>query len=242
MKQVVRQKNFFFEKKKQKTFICFASAVQQRTLPTGSNGQRFFGYFFQKITYLSFCYAVCLGLTAAHAQDEPVYHLLGFTLHGTKRVDTDALIATLPQHAGDLITRAQIKEDADRIRAALKARHVHGDMTTALLEEEGKGHHAWVVWDVHLVDALSNVSRRGVRHFAGQTFTGNVKLSAEQLAAATGLHQGDRMPDGRISDARTGIEQSYDAALHGAPVEVKGKVMLKKDDTVVIDWWITEPK
>ena len=239
---MVRQKDFFFEKKKQKTFVCFAAPVRQRTFPTGSNGQKFFGSFFQKRTYLPFCYTACLGLVAAQAQDEPVYRLLGFALHGTKRVDTAALVASLPQHAGDLITRAQIKEDADRIRAALKAHHVHGDMTTALLEEEGKGHHVWVVWDVHLVDALSYVPARGVRHFAGQTFTGNVKLSAEQLAAATGLHPGDKMPDGRLSDARTGIEQSYDAALHDAPVEVKGKVTLKKDDSVVIDWRIAEPK
>jgi outer membrane protein assembly factor BamA len=171
----------------------------------------------------------------------PIYHLLGFSLSGTKRVDTDALVATLPQHEGDVITSAEIKEDADRIREVLKARHVHGDMTTALLEREGKGHHIWVIWDVHLVDALSFAPASRKRHFASQSFSGNVKLSTQALMTATGLHPGDKMPDGSLSDARTGIEQAYDAALHGAPVEVKAKIKVQKGNDVVIDWQITEP-
>jgi outer membrane protein assembly factor BamA len=172
----------------------------------------------------------------------PVYHLLGFSLSGTKRVDTAALIATLPQHEGDVITPAEIKDDADRIRAVLAARHVHGDMTTATFERDGKGHHIWVVWDVHLVDPLSYAPMHGKRHFASQSFSGNVRLTTASLTAATGLHDGDVMPDGSVGDARTGIEQAYDAALPGAAVSVKGKVKLRPDNSVVIDWQITEPK
>ena len=147
---------------------------------------------------------------AGGARPEIAYHLLGFSLAGTKRVNTDALIAALPEHEGDVITAADINKDRDTIRAALEARHVHGDMTTTLLEREGEGHHVWVIWDVHLVDALSFVRGRRALRFAGQSFAGNVKLSADALAAATNLHPGDKLPDGRISDARTGIEQSYD--------------------------------
>jgi hypothetical protein len=40
-------KVFFFEKKKQKTFICMASASPDRL---GSDLQKFFGSFFQKRT------------------------------------------------------------------------------------------------------------------------------------------------------------------------------------------------
>jgi len=224
---------------KQKSFLDFATLAWRITLPAGTKKPRLLASFFQKRTIVLL--ACCLATPRASAA-EPIYHLLGFALHGTKRVDTDALIAALPQHEGDPITGAQIKEDAARIRAALSARHVHGDMTTALLEQEGPGHHVWVIWDVHLVDVLSNIPLRSPRHFAGQTFSGNIRLSAAQLAAATGLRPGDKLPDGRISDARTGIEQSYDAALPGQQVEVKGKVTLKKDDTVMIDWRITEPK
>jgi hypothetical protein len=171
----------------------------------------------------------------------PKYHLLGFSLSGSKRVDTSALVAALPQHEGDVITEADIKEDADHIRAALDARHVHGDMTTALLEQEGKGHHIWVVWDIHLVDALSFKPGSQKRYFAKQDFSGNVKLSNDALATATGLHPGDKMPDGSLSDARTGIEQAYDKALPGAPVEVQAKVKVRKGNNVEIDWRISEP-
>ena len=177
----------------------------------------------------------------AGARQDTRYRLLGFSLGGTKSVDTDALVAALPQHEGDIITASQIKKNADLIRSELAARHVHGDMTTALFEREGPGHHVWVVWDVHLVDALSYVPKRRKWHFTSQTFSGNHKLSVQQLVAATGLHEGDAMKEGRISEARTGIEQSYDAALHAANVAVNGKVKLTKDGAVIIDWQITEP-
>ncbi len=171
----------------------------------------------------------------------PVYHLLGFSLGGTDRLDTDALIATLPQHKGDVITRAEIDNDTIRIKAALNAAHVHGDMTTAMLEREGKGHYLMVVWEVHLVDALSYAHPDRERRFGDQTFSGNVKLSADELTAATKLKPGQAMPDGSVGDARTGIEQAYDKALPGKPVEVSGKVVLKKDHTVSINWHINEP-
>jgi outer membrane protein assembly factor BamA len=179
--------------------------------------------------------------TGKHKTD-PVYHLIGFVLNGTDRVDTKALVAALPQHKGDIITHEQIKEDADRIGAALTAHHVHGNMTTATLEREGKGHYILVVWDVHVTDVLSNIPYNGPRHFGGQTFSGNVKLSEAQLAAATELQPGQDMPDGSIGDARTGIEQAYDKVLAGKSVDVKGKVIVKKDHTILIHWQIDEPK
>ena len=171
----------------------------------------------------------------------PVYHLLGFSLGGTDRLDTDALIATLPQHKGDVITRTEIDNDTIRIKAALNAAHVHGDMTTAMLERDGKGHYLMVVWEVHLVDALSYAHPDRERRFGNQTFSGNVKLSADELTAATKLKPGQAMPDGSVGDARTGIEQAYDKALPGKAVEVSGKVVLKKDHTVAINWHINEP-
>ena len=179
---------------------------------------------------------------SARIKATPIYHLLGFQLSGTDRVDTDALIAALPQHKGDRITHEQIKDDADSIRAALKARHVHGDMTTATLERDGPGHDILVVWDIHLLDVLSYTPTNEHRHFLSQTFSGNTALTAGQLAESAGLKPGQDMPDGSISDARTGIEQAYDKALPGKTVDVTGKVTLKKDKTVLIDWHITEHK
>jgi len=173
---------------------------------------------------------------------QPVYHLLGFSLRGTTRVNTDALVATLPQHEGDVITNAEIRENADKIRHVLQASHVHGDLTTMILQRHGPGHHVWVMWDVQPVDALSYVPWHGPRYFVSQTFSGNSKLSTDALISATGLHSGDKLADGRIGDARTGIEQAYDKAMPGAAVEVTGKIRLKKDNGVLVDWRIIEPK
>jgi len=44
----VTRKYFFFEKKKQKTFICLVDAAG--TIDTHRNEQKFFGSFFQKRT------------------------------------------------------------------------------------------------------------------------------------------------------------------------------------------------
>jgi len=171
-----------------------------------------------------------------------VYHLLGFNLRGTKRVNTDALVDALPQHAGDKITDADIKADADSLGRALKARHVHGELTTVYLEREGGGHYIWVLWDLQKIDALSYAPRRGKLHLDSQSFVGNTKLDAAKLALATGLHPGDPLPDGSLSDARTGIEQAYDPILHGASVDARAKAKIKKDNGVVVEWDITEPK
>jgi hypothetical protein len=172
----------------------------------------------------------------------PTYHLLGFGLHGTHRVNIDAVIASMPQHKGDVITSADINADVQKVRAALKAAHVHGEMTTSTMVREGPGNWTWVIWDVHLMDALTGAPLTGPKHFEGQTFTGNTKLSETALAEAADLHKGEILEEGRISDARTGIEQAYDKVLPGADVQARAKVTLKKDNSVLINWMIKEPK
>jgi hypothetical protein len=172
----------------------------------------------------------------------PRYHLLGFALRGTKRVNADALVNALPQHEGDVITPAQMKQDTDILGAALKAHHVHGQLVMATLVPETKPDHIWVIWQLEPNDVIAMQPAIVPWNLVGQSFSGNTKLSTNALIAATGLHAGQRMRDGSVGDARTGIEQAYDAALHGAPVDVKGKVTFKKDHTMIINWMITEPK
>ena len=182
------------------------------------------------------------GSPEAHNKKQPVYRLLGFSLRGTSRVDANALVASLPQHEGDVITNAEIRENVEKLSHALQAKHVHGYITTMILQREGPGHHVFVMWDVQLEDALSYIPMHGPRHFASQTFSGNSKLSTAALIAATNLHPGDKMMDGRVGDAKTGIEQAYDKAMPGAAVEVSGKVKLTKDNNVLVTWKIVEPK
>jgi hypothetical protein len=48
-----RKEDFFFEKKKQKTFVNFAWSTWHSTFPANSKSQKFFGSFFQKRTAFS---------------------------------------------------------------------------------------------------------------------------------------------------------------------------------------------
>ncbi len=172
------------------------------------------------------------------------YRLLGFALSGSKHIDADALIAALPQHKGDPISVAQIKADTDTIKKALTARHVHfAEVTTALLQREGPGHLIWVIWDIQHIDAFTRAPFQGFWTFGGQTFSGNKALTNEQLEKAIGLKPGERVREGAISDARTGMEQAYDKVFPGKRVKIAVTLNLraKPSRVATFTWRITEP-
>jgi hypothetical protein len=172
------------------------------------------------------------------------YHLIGFALSGSKHIDANALIAALPQHKGDPITPAQIEADTNTIKKALTARHVHfAEVTTALLHREAPGHFVWVMWDIQHIDAFSRAPYQGVWAFGGQTFSGNKALTNEQLEKAIDLKPGEKVREGAISDARTGMEQAYDKVFPGKPVKMAVTLDLKVKPSRVATfaWRITEP-
>lgn len=171
------------------------------------------------------------------------FHLIRFQLSGSKHIDADALIATLPEHAGAPINDAQIKADTARIQKALVARHVHGQLTTGLLQREGADHGVIVVWDIQHIDAFTRVQYPGYWKFGGQTFSGNKALTSEQLEKAIDLKPGERVREGSVSDARTGMEQAYDKVFPGKKVKITGKLKLtlKPERVANFEWQITEP-
>lgn len=172
------------------------------------------------------------------------FHLIGFAIDGSKHIDEDALIATLPERVGDPITDAQIKANTAKIKKALTDRHVHfADVTTALVQRAGPDHCMWVIWGIQHVDAFSKLQYQGFWKFGGQTFTGNKALGKEQLEKAIDLKIGERVREGAVSDAITGIQQAYDRVFPGQTVKVKGKLKLKvKPERVAnFEWEIIEP-
>lgn len=172
------------------------------------------------------------------------FHLIGFSVSGSKHIDEDALIATLPEHTGDPITDAQVKADTDKIKKALTARHVHfAEVTTGLVQRAGPDHCVWVVWDIQHVDAFSQIPYQGFWKFGGQTFAGNKALTNEQLEKAIDLKPGERVREGAISDAITGMQQAYDKVFPGQTVKVDGKLKLtlKPERVANFEWQINEP-
>jgi hypothetical protein len=172
------------------------------------------------------------------------YHLLGFVLNGSKHIDADALIATLPEHKGDPITEVKVKADTDKIKKALTALHVHfAEVTTAYVQRQGPEHLVWIIWDIQHIDAFSRIPYQGYWKFGGQTFSGNKALTSEQLEKAIDLKPGERVREGAVSDARTGMEQAYDKVFPGQTVKIAGKLKLTLNPVRVanFEWQITEP-
>jgi outer membrane protein assembly factor BamA len=172
------------------------------------------------------------------------FHLIGFSVSGSKHIDEDALIATLPQHVGDPITDAQVKADTDKIKKALTARHVHfAEVTTGLVQRAGPDHCVWVVWDIQHIDAFSQLPYQGYWKFGGQTFSGNKALTNEQLEKAIALKPDERVREGAVSDAITGMQQAYDKVFPGQTVKIKGKLKLRLKPARVanFEWQIFEP-
>jgi len=172
------------------------------------------------------------------------FHLIGFSVSGSKHIDEDALIALLPEHQGDPISDAQIKADSDIIKKALIALHVHSpDVTQSTLQRSGPDHCIWVIWDIQHVDAFSRVPFQGFWKFGGQTFSGNKALTNEQLEKAIDLKPDERVREGAISDAITGMQQAYDKVFPGKTVEIKGKLKLTVEPARVanFEWQIVEP-
>jgi hemolysin activation/secretion protein len=172
------------------------------------------------------------------------FHLIGFSLSGSKHIDEDALIATLPEHQGDPITTAQVKADTDNIKKALIARHVHfAEVTTGFVQRAGPDHCVWVIWDIQHIDAFSQLPYQGYWRFGGQTFSGNKALTNEQLEKAIALKPDERVREGAISDAITGVRQAYDKVFPGQTVKIEGKLKLtlKPARVANFEWQIIEP-
>ncbi|HEX3878897.1 MAG TPA: hypothetical protein VHW24_18045 [Bryobacteraceae bacterium] len=171
-------------------------------------------------------------------------HLIAFSIEGSKHIDENALIATLPEHVGDPISEAQIKANTEKIKKALTARHVHfADITIGMLQREGPDHCVRVIWGIQHIDAFSQLPYQGYWKFGGQTFSGNKALSNEQLEKAVDLKLGDLVREGDISDGITGIQQAYDKIFPGQTVKVKGKLKLtlKPERLANFEWQIEEP-
>jgi hypothetical protein len=172
------------------------------------------------------------------------FHLIAFSISGSKHIDEDALSATLPEHVGEPFTDAQIKADTDKIKTALIAQHVHfADVTTSFMQREGPDHCVGIVWDIQHIDAFSQLPYQGYWKFGGQTFSGNKALTNEQLEKAIDLAPNERVREGSMSDAVTGMLQAYDKVFPGQTVKIEGKLRLtvKPARVANFEWQITEP-
>ena len=180
--------------------------------------------------------AVASGLvSSADAAKEAVYTLGGYTFGGFAGVNTDELVAKLKDQAGAKVTQADLALDRSMFEAELRERHVKGRLLTSTAEKHGV---IWLIFDLQRPAAGSAL-------YAGeplksQTFEGATRISAGELAAATGLKPGDTLTFTTIKAAHDAILAVYAKSAPGKPPMVRSRAKITGDGKVSLVWLITE--
>jgi hypothetical protein len=178
---------------------------------------------------------VAMAATAAKA---PTYIFSGYSFGPIPGVNTAELEAKLTHKAGDRITSADVSADHAIIAKELEARHIPGRLYTSLAEKHG---HVWVIMDV-LDPAHPNAHLgKPAGRLKSQNFEGASQIPAGDLAAATGLKQGDRLWPEKIKAARDAIVAAYAKSVPGKAISLKARLQTASDGEVTLTWIIGEP-
>lgn len=177
-------------------------------------------------------------LAAAPAAHATSYILDKVEINGVKSVPADQLVAGLKDHAGDKVTTDDLIADQDALEKELEAAHVVGGIQTAM-RNKNNGH----------IDLIFNVNDQGVQapktvtvapKLGTQTFVGNSAVSADDLAAATGLKAGDELSDAKIQAAEAAILAAY-KKVKTVGATISGSVK-QNGAAADITWTIVEKK
>jgi outer membrane protein assembly factor BamA len=176
-------------------------------------------------------------VSAANAVHERVYILNGYTFSGMPGVNTDELVAKLKDHAGAHVTQADIDADTAIVAKELQARRLPGRLFTSRAERHGR---IWVIFDLLDPDAPRRRFWAAGQHLAAQNFEGASGISASDLAAATGLKEGDPLSPEKINAARQAIVALYAKATPGKMVSVRGRMQTHGKGELTLTWIIAE--
>ncbi len=176
---------------------------------------------------------------AASAAKAPTYILNGYSFGPIPGVNTALLETKLTHKAGDRITSADVAADSAIIAKELAARHVHGRLFTSLAEKHG---HVWVIMDVLDPGHPNTHLGKPAGHLKSQSFEGASHISAGDLAAATGLKQGDQLWPEKIRAAEKAIVAAYAKSAPGKAITLKARMQTKANGEVTLTWIVGEPK
>jgi outer membrane protein assembly factor BamA len=173
---------------------------------------------------------------APAAMADPSYKLDKIEILGVKSVPVEPLRAGLKTQPGATVTTADLLADQDQLTQELEAAHIAGGVKTSL-RNKNNGH----------IDLIFNVDDQGVQapkivtvapKLKDQLFTGNIKLTADDLTAATGLKPGDELSDARIQAAQAAIIEAYKKANLGVTVGAN----VSRGELAEITWTLVEQK
>jgi len=179
--------------------------------------------------------AAALAAGPAFAQ---TYTLDKIEINGLKSADPDQLRAQLKDKPGAKVTTDDIMGDQDQLEKALEAVHVTGAITTSLRNKHNG--HVDVIFAVADGGIAKPITTMVAPKLKTQVFVGNVKVTSDDLQAASGLTAGEDLSIEKITAAQTAIGDVYKKRDIG--VSIQESNAQSPDGTVQITWTITETK
>jgi lipid-binding SYLF domain-containing protein len=178
-------------------------------------------------------------LAATGAAAARSYILNGYSFGPMPGVNTKELAALLKDQEGARVTEADIAADGATLARILRERHINGYLFTSTAEKDGR---VWVIFDLQDPDHPMAHLGRPADHLVAQSFEGASRVSAADLAAATGLKPGDPVSPERINAARQAIVDLYAKVTPGPAPTLKGRMRTTPKGEVTLTWIIGEPR
>lgn len=171
--------------------------------------------------------------TAVPAEDAPL-KLKALAVSGNAIVPTDELMAAIPFHTGDTVTRAEIAQGADDVGGVYKKHNVGAELGTRA---------TYLGNTVKVTYVISNESAAPPPTKAqlivdSVSITGNKQVPSDKLNAAIKLHAGAPVTNEDLSADVKAIQQVYKDADVG--MSLQPDVTYPQPGHVVIVYKITE--
>ncbi|MEO8926746.1 MAG: POTRA domain-containing protein [Caulobacteraceae bacterium] len=176
-------------------------------------------------------------VTAASAAHVRSYILNGYSFGGFPGVNTDELAAKLKDQEGARVTQADISVDEAILTKELQARHIEGRLFTSIAEKHGR---IWIIFDLQNPGGQMARFWKAGHHLKAENFEGASRVSTSDLAAATGLKEGDLLSREKIDAARQAILALYAKSMPGKVVSVRGRMQSNGQGELTLTWMITE--
>ena len=170
---------------------------------------------------------------AANSSDATMFKLDSVTFVGNQRVPTDTLETAAGLHKGDKVNRDSIVEAFQRIVAEYGKQNVGGTITPTMEVQSGR---MKVVFTIAEAAAPAAVLKDPLLDH--ETFTGNVKVKNEQLAAALTIKPGTGVTRDMVVADENAISAVYKAAKVAALIQPKATNT--NDGHVDLNFQITE--
>ncbi len=148
-------------------------------------------------------------LTGTAAWAGNTYLVGKVTITGNRSVSTAQLMAVVQEQPGQKVTVDQILADRDAISKVLEDAHVVGSVKPSIKTQSGKSEIVFAIDDQGVqAPKVTKVAPKLDR----LVFDGNVSLTTDALAQATGLKPGDDLTNEKIAAAQAAVMAAYKAA------------------------------